>query len=60
MATVIIEHKDGRRYAVELVDFRRKNGMDESYEGQGFQIVSYEDGTLYEEPKRATAEKPQE
>jgi hypothetical protein len=43
---VVIEHKDGRRYAVAPADFRRL------YEPEGFEALHYEDGEPYEAPKR--------
>lgn len=48
---VIIEHRDGRNYAVLPADFER--GIDGDY--QGFHITAYEDGRPYEGPKTAAA-----
>jgi hypothetical protein len=41
---LIIEHKDGRSYAVSAADFRKL------YEPEGFKAVRYEDGSDYEPP----------
>jgi hypothetical protein len=38
---LVIEHKDGRQYAVSAADFRR------IYEPQGFKAVAYESGEPY-------------
>lgn len=43
---VIIEHKDGRNYAVLPADFH------DIYEPEGFKVVSYDDGSEYEPPKK--------
>jgi hypothetical protein len=42
---LIIEHKDGRQYAVSAADFRKQ------YEPEGFKAVRYEDGSEYEPPQ---------
>lgn len=52
---VIIEHQDGRRYAIQSADYRRKRGMERTYEEQGFAVAGYEDGEPYEPPKRGKA-----
>ena len=44
---VVIEHRDGRQYAVRPADFRKE------YEPQGFKALRYEDGSEYEAPKSA-------
>jgi hypothetical protein len=56
---VIIRHKDGREYAILPADFDTKNVSPdgESYEAQGFKIVSYQDGEKYEAPKASAAKK---
>jgi hypothetical protein len=47
---LIIEHRDGRQYAVSAADFRK------TYEPEGFKAVRYEDGSEYEPPaQRATS-----
>lgn len=51
-ALLIIEHKDGRRYAVSAADFRKR------YESEGFKAVGYEDGAEYQ-PPQAKADKGQ-
>lgn len=43
---LIIEHKDGRQFAVTAADFRK------TYEGQGFIPVRFEDGSPYEPPAK--------
>lgn len=48
---VVIEHRDGRQYAVMPADFEK--GAETDY--QGFRVVSYEDGSKYEGPKTAAA-----
>lgn len=48
---VLIEHRDGRSYAVLPKDFEK--GADGDY--KGFRITSYEDGTPYEGPKTLAA-----
>lgn len=60
---VVIEHRDGRRYAVTPADFHhaRTGAGGETYEEQGFRIQRYLDGSAYEPPQRAAAadeEKP--
>jgi hypothetical protein len=51
---IVIEHKDGRVYAVTPADFHHAkvgpNG--ETYEEMGFRAVRYEDGEPYEAPKK--------
>jgi hypothetical protein len=48
--TVIIESsKTGEQYGVSVADFRKH------YEEQGFKILSHEDGTPYEAPKKPKA-----
>lgn len=50
---LIIEHRDGRQYAVSAADFRKQ------YEAEGFRAVAFEDGAEYEPPApRKAAEKP--
>jgi hypothetical protein len=46
---LIIEHRDGRQYAVSAADFRK------TYEPDGFNAVRYEDGSAYvpPEPKKS-------
>lgn len=54
---VRIEHKDGRRYSVTEADFKHRKlaGLgDQTYQDAGFDIVSYEDGTAYEEGAEPT------
>jgi hypothetical protein len=52
---LVIEHKDGRQYAVSAADFRR------IYEPQGFVPIRHEDGTDYEPPApRKNADKADE
>lgn len=46
---LIIEHKDGRQYAVSAADFRK------TYEPDGFKAVRYEDGSEYEPPAQRAA-----
>lgn len=41
---LVIEHRDGRQYAVSAADFRK------IYEPEGFKAVAYEDGSPYEPP----------
>lgn len=41
---LIIEHKDGRQYAVTAADFRKH------YEAEGFKPVRHEDGSEYTPP----------
>jgi hypothetical protein len=48
---LIIEHKDGRQYAVSAADFRKQ------YADQGFKAVRYEDGSPYEPPAEKSAGK---
>lgn len=50
---LIIEHKDGRQYAVSAATFRKV------YEPEGFKAVRHEDGEPYEAPapKAEKAEK---
>lgn len=43
---LIIEHRDGRQYAVSAADFRK------TYEPDGFKAVRYEDGSEYEPPAK--------
>ena len=57
---VIIEHRDGRRYAVTPGDYRRQNIAPEgeerrTYEESGFRIVSWETGEPYEETRATPA-----
>lgn len=52
MASVIIEHRDGRRYGIEEADFTVKllllDGIEQTYQAAGFVIVaSFEGGQLY-------------
>lgn len=42
---LIIEHRDGRQYAVTAADYRK------IYEPQGFKPVHHESGKEYEPPK---------
>lgn len=51
---IVIEHKDGRRFAVTPADFRAaKVGPEgETYEDMGFTALHYEDGEPYEPPKK--------
>lgn len=53
---LVIEHKDGRTYAVSAADFRK------IYEPEGFKAILHEDGSEVETPakapeKHATAKK---
>jgi hypothetical protein len=55
---VIIRHpKTGKEYGIRLADFRRRktfaedDGTVQTYEEAGFRIVSYADGSPYEQPK---------
>lgn len=48
---LVIEHKDGRQYAVSAADFRKL------YADQGFKPVAYEDGSAYEPPAEKSASK---
>lgn len=43
---LIIEHKDGRQYAVSAADFRK------TYESEGFKAIRFEDGSDYEPPPK--------
>ncbi len=52
---LIIEHRDGRSYAVSAADFRK--GADDEY--KGFKPLRHESGAEYEAPAKA-AEKPAE
>lgn len=51
---IVIEHKDGRTFAVTPADFRRaKVGpAGETYEELGFKALRYEDGEPYEPPAK--------
>lgn len=48
---IVIEHSDGRSYAVLPADFEK--GIDGDY--KGFKAVAYESGEKYEGPKTAAA-----
>lgn len=57
MAEVIIEHADGRQYAIQSANFRRgkhyrdpASGQASTFEEAGFRIVSNADGSPYEAP----------
>lgn len=55
---VRIEHPDGRRYAVTEAAFlhtKQPQFDGGTYQDAGFKIVSYEDGTAYEEGSEPTA-----
>lgn len=55
---VRIEHPDGRRYAVTEATYRHMKFPhfdDGTYEDAGFKIVSYEDGTPYEDGNEPTS-----
>lgn len=56
---VVIEHKDGRRFAVTPHDFtsQKINDDGQTYEDAGFKIQGWEDGEPYEAPKRASEAK---
>lgn len=46
---VLIEHRDGRQYAVTLADYRKH------YEAEGFKALRYEDGSpLPDDDKKTT------
>lgn len=50
---VIIEHDDGRRYAVDPHDFYEKPVLEgKTYERSGFRIVAWEDGSAYTREER--------
>ncbi len=54
---LVIEHKDGRTYAVSAADFRK------TYEEQGFKALRHEDGSPYEPPAKPAekaADKPKD
>lgn len=46
---LLIEHKDGRRFAVA------ESTYESTYAAQGFKPTGYEDGTSYTAPKRTAA-----
>ena len=46
---LVIEHADGRRYAVSAAAFHR------DYEPEGFTAVAYEDGSEYTAPTKQPA-----
>lgn len=48
---IVIEHPDGRAFAVLPADFER--GIDGDY--KGFKAVAYESGEPYQGPKTAAA-----
>ncbi len=57
MASVIIRHpRTGHEVGIESGDFKRrklikdKDGEDSTYEAAGYRIVSYADGSPYEQP----------
>lgn len=54
MRMVVIEHDDGRRFAVDPKDFYGKpvTADGKTYERAGFRIVRWEDGTEYVREER--------
>lgn len=57
MAKVLIRHpRTGAEYQIEAGDFRRRklhqdaDGSMQTYEAAGFRVVSYADGSPYQQP----------
>jgi hypothetical protein len=54
MALVLIQHKDGRDYAIEEADFDRVPiEGDKTYKDLGFKIIRYQDGSPYHAARTA-------